>query len=185
MKQLLEFIPLILFFIAYKVYGIQAGAITLIVATIAQMVILKLKFGTIEKQQKIMAVAVIFFGLLTVYFNDLEFLKWKVTIVYAIFATALLISQYGFKKPLVKSLLGKEITLPTWVWNRLNLGWALFFVLCMLVNLYISRFMSDDAWATFKVFGVLGMTLIATVITGLYLYRHLPKEIGDHKQDQD
>lgn len=176
MKQLLEFIPLILFFAAYKIYGIQAGAITLIVATIAQMLILKFKFGAIEKQQKIMASAVVFFGLLTVYFNDLEFLKWKVTIVYALFAIILLVSQYGFKKPLVKSLLGKEIQLPQAVWNNLNLGWALFFILCMLVNLYISHYMSDDAWATFKVFGVIGMTLIATVITGVYLYRYLPKE---------
>ncbi|TNG94473.1 septation protein A [Pasteurellaceae bacterium USgator11] len=180
MKQLLEFIPLILFFAAYKLYGIQAGAITLIAATVVQMVLLKLKFGGIEKQQKIMAAAVIFFGLLTVYFNDLEFLKWKVTIVYAIFALALLISQYAFKKPLVKSLLGKEISLPQTVWNNLNLGWALFFVLCMLVNLYISHYMSDDAWATFKVFGVIGMTLVATVITGVYLYRHLPKDQQPH-----
>ncbi|SMB86248.1 intracellular septation protein [Pasteurella testudinis DSM 23072] len=176
MKQLLEFIPLILFFAAYKIYGIQAGAITLIVATVLQLIILKLKFGGIEKQQKIMAAAVVFFGLLTVYFNDLEFLKWKVTIVYAVFALALLVSQYGFKKPLVKSLLGKEINLPQFVWNNLNLGWALFFVLCMLVNLYISNYMSDDAWATFKVFGVIGMTLVATVITGVYLYKYLPKD---------
>ncbi|MGR6981333.1 septation protein A [Testudinibacter sp. P27/CKL/0425] len=176
MKQLLEFLPLILFFIAYKVFGIQAGAITLIVATLIQMAILKFKFGGIEKSQKIMAVAVVFFGLLTVYFNDLEFLKWKVTVVYAIFAIALLLSQYLFKKPLVKSLLGKEIELPQTVWNNLNLGWALFFVLCMLVNLYISHYMSDDAWATFKVFGVIGMTLIATIITGVYLYKYLPKD---------
>ncbi|MGR3808105.1 septation protein A [Pasteurella testudinis] len=176
MKQLLEFIPLILFFAAYKIYGIQAGAITLIVATVLQLIILKLKFGGIEKQQKIMAAAVVFFGLLTVYFNDLEFLKWKVTIVYGVFALALLVSQYGFKKPLVKSLLGKEINLPQFVWNNLNLGWALFFVLCMLVNLYISNYMSDDAWATFKVFGVIGMTLVATVITGVYLYKYLPKD---------
>ncbi|MGV6989384.1 septation protein A [Testudinibacter sp. P80/BLE/0925] len=176
MKQILEFIPLILFFAAYKIYGIQAGAITLIAATIAQMLILKFKFGGIEKQQKIMAAAVVFFGLLTVYFNDLEFLKWKVTMVYALFAIILLVSQYGFKKPLVKSLLGKEIQLPQFVWNNLNLGWALFFILCMLANLYISHYMSDDAWATFKVFGVIGMTLVATVITGVYLYRYLPKE---------
>jgi intracellular septation protein len=181
MKQILEFIPLILFFAAYKIYGVQAGAITLIVATVIQMIILKVKFGGIEKQQKIMAIAVIFFGLLTVYFNDLEFLKWKVTIVYAIFALALLISQYGFQKPLIKSLLGKEIQLPQFVWNNLNLGWALFFVLCMLVNLYISHYMSDDAWANFKVFGVLGMTLVATVATGFYLYRYLPKDNQNNK----
>lgn len=175
MKQLLEFIPLVLFFITYKFYGVQVSAITLVIATVIQIAILKLKFGHIEKQQKVIAAFVIFFGLLTVYFNDLAFLKWKVTIVYAIFAIALLASQYGFKKPLVKSLLGKEIELPQAVWNRLNSGWALFFIICLLVNLYISYFMSDNAWTIFKAFGILGMTLVATIITGFYLYRHLPK----------
>lgn len=127
MKQILEFIPLILFFAVYKLVGIREAAITLIVATIVQLIILKLKYGKIEKQQIIMGSAVVFFGALTAYFNELEFLKWKVTIVYALFALVLLISQYGFKKPLIKQLLGKEIQLPQTVWDRLNLGWSGFF----------------------------------------------------------
>ena len=64
MKQFLEFIPLILFFAVYKLVGIREAAITLVIATIAQMVILKLKYGKIEKQQIIMGSAVVFFGIL-------------------------------------------------------------------------------------------------------------------------
>ena len=71
MKQLLDFIPLILFFVTYKLEGVREAAIVLVVATILQIVILKWKYGTVEKQQKIMASAVVFFGLLTAYFNDL------------------------------------------------------------------------------------------------------------------
>lgn len=97
MKQLLEFIPLILFFAVYKLQGIQAAAITLIIATLIQLMILKLKYGKIEKQQLIMGSAVVFFGSLSAYFNELEFLKWKVTVVYALFSLILLVSQYGFK----------------------------------------------------------------------------------------
>ena len=174
MKQLLEFIPLILFFTVYKLVGIREAAITVVIATVIQMLILKLKYGKIEKQQIIMGVAVVFFGLLTAYFNELEFLKWKVTIVYAIFALALLISQYGFKKPLIKQLLGKEIELPEAVWNKLNLGWTGFFILCMLLNMYISHYLSNDIWVDFKTFGIIGMTFIATIITGIYIYRYLP-----------
>lgn len=180
MKQLLEFIPLILFFAVYKLVGVQQAAITLVIATIVQMIILKIKYQHIEKQQKIMAIAVVFFGLLTAYFNDLEFLKWKVTVVYAIFALALLISQFVFKKPLIQQLLGKEIELPQQVWQKLNLGWAAFFVFCMLLNIYISQAMSDDLWVDFKTFGILGLTLIATFITGIYIYRYLPKQ-DNHK----
>ena len=67
MKQLLEFIPLVLFFITYKMFGVRDAAIVLVIATIVQMIVLKLKYGVIEKQQKIMAIAVVFFGLLTAY----------------------------------------------------------------------------------------------------------------------
>ncbi|PJG83408.1 septation protein A [Caviibacterium pharyngocola] len=175
MKQLLEFIPLILFFAVYKLVGIREAALTLIIATVIQLIVLKLKYGKIEKQQLIMGVAVVFFGTLTAYFNELEFLKWKVTVVYAVFALALLISQFGFKKPLIKQLLGKEIQLPHAVWEKLNLAWVGFFLLCMLVNIIISRYFSDDIWVDFKTFGILGMTLVATLLSGVYIYRYLPK----------
>lgn len=176
MKQLLEFIPLILFFVVYKISGIQAAAITLIIATALQLSILKLKYGNIEKQQLIMGVAVMFFGALTAYFNEVKYLQWKVTIVYGIFALALLISQFGFKTPLIQKLLGKELELPSAVWNKLNLGWAVFFIICMLVNIYISQNYSEQIWVNFKSFGIIIMTLVATVATGVYIYRYLPKE---------
>ena len=175
MKQLLEFIPLILFFAVYKLVGIREAAITLVIATIVQFIILKVKYGKIETQQKFMAGAVIFFGTLTAYFNDLEFLKWKVTIIYALFALVLLIAQFGFKKLLIKQLLGKEITLPESVWKNLNLGWSGFFILCMLLNIYISRYLSDDIWVDFKSFGIIGMTFVATIITGLYISGSVPQ----------
>ncbi|MFZ7199008.1 septation protein A [Avibacterium gallinarum] len=175
MKQILEFIPLLVFFAVYKLVGIREAAIALIIATIIQLVVLKLKYGKIEKQQIIMGSAVVFFGALSAYFNELEFLKWKVTVVYALFALALIISQVIFKKPLIQQLLGKEIQLPDTVWNKLNLGWAGFFLFCMILNIIISQYFSDDLWVDFKTFGIIGLSLIATVATGVYIYRYLPK----------
>ncbi|MFQ1048513.1 septation protein A [Avibacterium paragallinarum] len=175
MKQLLEFIPLLVFFIVYKLVGIREAAIALIIATLIQLILLKLKYGKIEKQQLIMGSAVVFFGALSAYFNELEFLKWKVTVVYALFALALIISQVIFKKPLIQQLLGKEIQLPDTVWNKLNLGWAGFFLFCMILNIIISQYFSDDLWVDFKTFGIIGLSLIATVATGVYIYRYLPK----------
>jgi len=176
MKQLLEFIPLILFFAVYKLFGVREAAMTLIVATIIQFAILTLIYGKIDKSQRIMAVAIIFFGSLTAYFNDLEFLKWKVTIVYALFALILLISQFGFKTLLIKSMLGKEIELPQKVWANLNLGWGIFFIVCMLINIYVSLFLSDDIWVDFKSFGFFGLTLAASLLTGVYIYPHLSQQ---------
>ena len=179
MKQLLDFIPLILFFITYKLGGVREAAIVLVVATILQIVILKWKYGTIEKQQKVMAGAVVFFGLLTAYFNEIRYLQWKVTIVNALFAIILLVAQFQFKTPLIKKLLGKELQLPEKAWNTLNLGWAVFFIICMLVNIYISHNMSH-----FKSFGLIGMTVIATIISSAYIYRYLPKDKSNSKDGE-
>ena len=104
------------------------------------------------KTTKIIAIAVVFFGLLTAYFDKIVYLQWKVTIINALFAIALLVAQFQFNTPLVKKLLGEEIQLPDNVWNKLNLGWAGFFILCMLVNIYISQNMSDNAWVLLQIF---------------------------------
>lgn len=184
MKQLLDFIPLILFFVTYKLGGVREAAIVLVVATILQIVILKWKYGTVEKQQKIMASAVVFFGLLTAYFNEIRYLQWKVTIINALFAIVLLVAQFQFKTPLIKKLFGKELQLPEKAWNTLNLGWAVFFIICMLVNIYISHNMSEEVWVDFKSFGIIGMTVIATIISGAYIYRYLPKDDSNSKNGE-
>lgn len=173
MKQLLEFIPLILFFVVYKFFGTQEAAITLVIATLVQLIVLKMLYGKIEKMQLFMAGFVFVFGGLTAYFNDDAFLKWKVTLLNGLFALVLLISQFVLKNPIIKHLLGKEICLPENVWAKLNTGWAIFFIICMLLNLYVSHFMSNDTWYTFKVFGLTGLSLVATILTGVVVYPHL------------
>ena len=130
-------------------------------------------YGKIEKMQLFMASFVVIFGGLTAYFNDDAFLKWKVTLLNGLFALVLLISQFVLKNPIIKHLLSKEIHLPENVWAKLNIGWAIFFIICMLLNLYVSHFMSNDAWYTFKVFGLTGLSLVATILTGVVVYPYL------------
>lgn len=67
------------------------------------------------------------FGGLTIFFHNDEFIKWKVTVIYGLFAGALLVSQWVMKKPLIQRMLGKELTLPQPVWSKLNLAWQSFF----------------------------------------------------------
>ncbi len=67
-------------------------------------------------------VLVAVFGGLTIFFHNDEFIKWKVTVIYALFAGALLFSQWVMKKPLIQRMLGKELSLPQQVWSRLNPG---------------------------------------------------------------
>ncbi len=134
------------------------------------------KYRKIEKMTLITFLMVLVFGTLTLVFHNDLFIKWKVTIIYTLFALALLISQLVLKKPLVQRMLGKELTLPDKVWNNLNLAWAVFFLVCGLANIYVAFWLPQSVWVNFKVFGLTALTLVFTLLSGIYIYRHMPEE---------
>lgn len=82
----------------------------------------------------------------------------------------------GDEKPLIQRMLGKELTLPQPVWSKLNLARAVFFILCGLANIYIAFWLPQNIWVNFKVFGLTALTLIFTLLSGIYIYRHMPQE---------
>jgi len=175
MKQLLDFIPLIIFFAIYKMVDIYAATGSLIITTGLVLAYSYFKNGKAEKMQVITFIMVFVFGSLTLILHDDAFIKWKVTFIYALFAIALLVSQFIFKKPIIKQMLGKELTLPASVWNNLNMAWTMFFIVLSILNVYVAFNMPQEVWVNFKVFGLLGATLVFTVLSGLYIYKYLPK----------
>ncbi|OAN13677.1 septation protein A [Photobacterium jeanii] len=181
MKQLIDFIPLIVFFILYKTHDIFVATGALIVATALQIAVTWFLYKKVEKMQLITFVMVAIFGSLTLFLHDENFIKWKVTIVYGVFAAGLAISQL-MGKPAIKSMLGKELTLPDAIWRHINIAWTCFFVICAIVNVYVAFRLPLDVWVNFKVFGLLVMTLVFTLATGGYIYRHMPKDNGSEKQ---
>ncbi|BEN54656.1 septation protein A [Serratia marcescens] len=176
MKQFLDFLPLIVFFAFYKLYDIYVASGALIVATALALVFTWVKYRKVEKMTLITFLMVLVFGTLTLVFHNDLFIKWKVTVIYALFALALLISQWVLKKPLVQRMLGKELTLPDKVWSNLNLAWALFFLACGLANIYVAFWLPQSVWVNFKVFGLTVLTLVFTLLSGIYIYRHMPEE---------
>ena len=83
----------------------------------------------------------------------------------------------GDEEALIQRMLGKELTLPQAVWGRLNIAWALFFfILCGLANIYIAFWLPQNIWVNFKVFGLTALTLIFTLLSGVYIYRHMPQD---------
>ncbi|HAV2274838.1 TPA: septation protein A [Serratia marcescens] len=176
MKQFLDFLPLIVFFAFYKLYDIYVASGALIVATALALVFTWVKYRKVEKMTLITFLMVLVFGTLTLVFHNDLFIKWKVTVIYALFALALLISQWVLKKPLVQRMLGKELTLPDKVWNNLNLAWAVFFLACGLANIYVAFWLPQSVWVNFKVFGLTVLTLVFTLLSGIYIYRHMPEE---------
>lgn len=176
MRQLLDFIPLIVFFIVYKKVDIFYASGALMIATALSMLAIYLIYKKIEKSSLITLVIVIIFGGLTLIFHSDLFIKWKVTVIYAIFSLALLVSQYFTQKPLIQRMLSKEIHLADEIWHKLNLSWAIFFAICALVNIYVAFWLPQDVWVNFKVFGLTAVTLIFTILSMVYIYKHLPKE---------
>ncbi|EKO3425840.1 septation protein A [Vibrio fluvialis] len=175
MKQLLDFIPLIIFFALFKFYDIYVATGALIVATAVQVAVTYFMFKKVEKMQLITFVLVAVFGGMTIFLHDDNFIKWKVTIVYVIFALGLTISHM-MGKSAIKGMLGKEITLPETVWAKVNWAWVGFFSVCAVLNIYIAYQLPLDVWVNFKVFGLLAATFAYTLLTGIYIYKHLPKE---------
>lgn len=175
MKQLLDFLPLVIFFAVYKLFDIYAASGALIAATALQLIVTYLLYKKIEKMHLITFVMVTVFGTLTLVFHDDAFIKWKVTVVYALFAVALAVSQL-IKKPILKSMLGKELVVEDRIWAHVTWYWVSFFVTCALVNIYVAFSLSQEVWVNFKVFGLTALTLVNTVITVIYLYKNMPEE---------
>ena len=176
MKQFFDFIPLLVFFAVYKFYDIYTATAALMVVTVLQIAITWFTLRKLEKMHLITLGMVLVFGGFTLFFHDDAFIKWKVTVINLLFSAALLVSQFVLKKPLIKQMLGKEMQLPDAIWNRVNLAWAGFFAVAAATNTYIAFHLPQEVWVNFKVFGLLGMTLLFTVATVFYLYRHLPAE---------
>ncbi|WAT04394.1 septation protein A [Rouxiella badensis] len=181
MKQLLDFLPLIVFFVFYKLYDIYVASGALIAATALALIITWIKYRKVEKMTLITFVMVAVFGTLTLVFHDDLFIKWKVTVIYVLFSGALLVSQLVLKKPLIQRMLGKELTLPDAVWGKLNVAWAIFFLLCGLANIYVAFWLPENVWVNFKVFGLTVLTLVFTLLSGIYIFRHMPEEEKEEK----
>jgi intracellular septation protein len=176
MKQFLDFLPLVVFFVFYKIYDIYVASGALIAATALVLLVTWLKYRKIEKMMLITFVMVVVFGTLTLVFHNDLFIKWKVSVIYTLFAGALLFSQWFMKKPLIQQMLGKELVLPGHIWNRLNFAWAIFFLGCGIANIYVAFWLPQSVWVDFKVFGLTALTLIFTLFSGIYIYRNIPQE---------
>ena len=176
MKLLFDLFPIILFFVAYKLVDIYAATAVAIAASFAQIGWLKLRAKPIEPMQWTGLAIIAVFGGLTLLWHDETFIKWKPTVLYGLFALVLAGGRLFFGRDLIRSAMGKQLSLPDPVWTRLNLAWMLFFAVMAVLNIAVAYSFSTDVWVNFKLFGTLGLTLAFVVAQGFYLSRFLEEE---------
>ncbi|MDH5649271.1 MAG: septation protein A [Gammaproteobacteria bacterium] len=190
MKLLYDFFPLILFFGAFKFYGIYAATAVAMMASFIQVGWYWLRNRKFETMHLVSLGAITVFGSMTLILHDDTFIKWKPTIVYWVLATLILGSQVLGKKTAMERLLSAQITLPSHVWSKQNLGWGLFFAALGVLNLYVAFYYGleldaetrQEIWVNFKVFGLMGLTLVFIIIQAILMSRHMTE---DSTKDKD
>ena len=186
MKFLIDFFPILLFFVAFKVWGVYVATGVAIAATIAQIIYLRIKNGKVEPMQWISLGLIVVFGGATLISHNDTFIKWKPTVLYWVMAAALLGSQWLMGKNLIQKLMSAQVQLPQPVWDKLNYSWAIFFVLMGALNIWVAHQFDLDTWVTFKMFGGLGLMVVFVVAQAMYLSRHIqeaPAKDGDAAAD--
>jgi len=176
MKKILEFIPILLFFITYKLYDIYTATAVVIVATVIQVAITWFKYKKVETMQWITLGLILVMGGATLYLQDEQFIKWKLTIIEWLFGAAFLGSQFFAKKTFVERMMGESIELPANIWKKLNLMWATFFISVGFINIYVMQNYNTDDWVTFKTFGVPALMLVFIFVQMIFIYKYMPDQ---------
>lgn len=208
MKFLFDFFPILLFFGVFKLgeanrqeafalvshymSGLIAGGavkaeqapimlatVVVILATLAQIAYVKLRGRKVDGMLWVSFAVIAVFGGATIYFHDENFIKWKPTILYWVFALALFVAQFGFRKNLMRQVMEQTIKLPEAVWTRVGLAWMSFFFVLGLLNLFVAFvvFKNDtSAWVSFKLFGITGIFFAFIIGQTLFLSKYIQEE---------
>jgi intracellular septation protein len=184
MKTFLEFIPILLFFAAYKLHAwfgvskdeaIYFATPVLMGATVVQMAVLYWIDRKLTALQKITLGMILVFGGITLALHDKRFIMWKPTVLYAGMSIALAIAIWGMKNNFLKSMLGSQLELPDAIWHRLNVAWVGYTAFMAISNGYVAMYYSEDAWANFKIWGYV-FPLTFLIAQGLYIAPHLKND---------
>jgi len=173
MKLLFDLFPIILFFVAFKLFGIFTATATAIAASTVQIIWTKWRHGKVDVMLWVSFGIITVFGGATLVLHDETFIKWKPTILYWVFSSTLLFSKMLFRKNLMKTLLNEKIALPSKVWDHVNLAWVVFFATLGILNLYVALNYSTDTWVNFKLFGTTGMTLLFVLLQAVALSKYV------------
>jgi intracellular septation protein len=199
MKQILEFLPIVLFFGAYQMDGetltvgawshtfdgIFSATAVLMIATIAVWLIMLAITRRNDKRLMWMMVAVVVFGTATLVLRDQRFIQWKPTVFNWVMAVLFFGSQFVGKKTLLERLLSQQLVLSEVIWKRLNALWVTNFVTVGALNLYVAYQYEEAFWVSYKLYSSIGFILLMMLLTVMIVAPHLRSEDQDIDPTRD
>ena len=204
MKLLFDILPVIFFFVTYKIAGgmpdqgaglathwlgafVQGGIVgqpeaptllataIVIVASLVQVIWYKLAKHKIHMLLWVSTALIVIFGALAVWFHNQMFIMWKPSIYFWVCGLLFWGSQAFFHKNIFRSTLGDDMTAPDTIWQRFNFAWVAYFALMGLLNLVVVYFFRDH-WVSFHTFGSTAISFIFMAGAGYYLSKHIEPE---------
>lgn len=180
MQFLIDFLPLLVFLAVFKLGGFYAATISLMITLPLIPLSQKLLGKPVSRMHLISAVLVVIFGGITLLLKDPVFLMWKPTVLYGLLSGGFFITQWFTRTTAIERMLGHSLRLDNRHWRQLNSAWALFFIAAGVANLYVAFNFPEATWVSFKVWGLLGLTLAFIVLQSLWLgSRMLPEDEPD------
>ena len=190
MKQLAELVPVAVFFAVYALSGktlalagwtyhfdgIYSATVALMIATSVQVVLTRLVTGQLEKRLLLLLAVVLAFGSATLLLHDPLFIQWKPTIFNWALAAGFAGTQLWTDKTVMERALAGQLSLPGIVWRRLNLLWIANFVLVGALNLVVVYNFSESVWVSYKLFSMIGFTLLLSGLTVLLIMPHIKED---------
>ncbi len=213
MKFVSDFLSLLLFFVIYllgeqfpelaqRYASVLLGGVTrdgvippdqasILLAIAVAIIVFTIQIAwMLTTRRKVSVVQWMSFGILVVfggasiYFHSDIFIKWKVTVLYWLFAAALWVGIAFFRKNLIRALMEPGgVELPDRVWTRMNQSWMIFFVALGALNLLVAFNFSRTTWVTFKSFGLTALTVVFALGQGLLISRYLDRVEAEEQRN--
>ena len=195
MKQLLELLPLVLFFGAYQMDGdtltvggwshtfdgIFSATAVLMISTALTWLVSSLLEKRNDKRLMWMTLAVLLFGAATLILRDQRFIQWKPTVFNWVLAAVFLGSQFIGKRTVLERALGSQLSLPRRIWTRLNVLWIGNFALVGALNLFVAYRFEEAVWVSYKLYSSIGFTLALMLLTVAVVAPHV-KDDGEQPE---
>lgn len=164
MNQVLEWSPLIVFFVVFELFGIYWATAALMLICTVVMLAHRMRTGRFKTMHVITAAVVVVLGTATLMLHDKRFIQWKPTVLLALTAAAFLGSLGFGRQPLARRLLegvfNEPLEVPPRTWVLINLAWVGWFLALAAANIYVAQNFPEGVWVKFKVFGITAAMLL-------------------------